>query len=618
MPQLLEPQLATLLDAPPTGNDWLFEIKLDGYRVLARINEGKVRLFTRNGQDWTERMPHIAAALHELPVQQAWLDGEVAVSDAEGRTDFKLLQRCLAGQGGQMVYHLFDVLYLDGESLTDTPLEERKARLAELLQRAPAQDVLRLNAHIEADARDAFEQACMHGMEGLIGKRRHATYTAGRSRTWVKLKCRERQEFVIGGYIRPNGDAEPEALLAGVYGADGRLHYVGKVAVAPGEQSLAGIVQRARTSSPFLRPPRGADVRRAQWVEPTQVMEASFTGWTADGLIRHAMFIALRTDKPPTAVRRETAVSASSLEASAQSGAVVAGVSISHAGRVIFPSLGITKGDLARYYESIGERLLPHIVNRPLALVRCPGGAEAQCFFQKHLHDPLPADLQAVEEPAGAGTGGSYVIANSVAAVIRLVQINVLELHTWNASLGTLDRPDRMVLDLDPDPALPWERVVEAAHLARSLLRESGLESFPKTSGGRGLHVVVPLARRHEWDEVKRFARAVAEYLAHVLPGQYTASAGRAERLGRIYVDHLRNARGATIVAAFSARARPGALISMPLAWDEVAANLPPETFTISSALALVRARPDPWTQFWDLHQSLPADTGGLLTTGTA
>jgi len=460
----------------------------------------------------------------------------------------------------------------------------------------------------------------MHGMEGLIGKRPNATYTAGRSRTWIKLKCRQRQEFVIGGYTDPPGARTGfGALLLGVYGEDARLQYAGKVGEGLDDEQLTALTARlaelARRTAPFARPPRGADVRRAHWVEPQLVVEVSFTGWTADNLIRHPSFEGLREDKPAESVTHEYAESvdaaptttASQSARKSSASRAVAGIAISHAGRVIFPSLGITKGDVASYYAAVADWILPQLRNRPLALVRCPGGAEAQCFFQKHLHETLPAELQTIEIEESKGMG-TYVVANSVEAVVRLVQLGVLELHTWGASVGTLERPDRMIFDLDPDPQLPWQRVVEGAHLTRALLHELGLESFAKTTGGKGLHVVVPLARRHEWDEVRKFARAVAEHMSQVLPAQFTANMSKAQREGRIYVDYLRNTRSATAVAAYSTRARPGATVSMPLAWDEVAANVSADQFTVAAVPGLLHSRPDPWAQYWDLHQSLTAE----------
>jgi bifunctional non-homologous end joining protein LigD len=622
LPQTLEPQLATLVDAPPPQGGWVYEVKFDGYRMLARIGEGKVKIFTRNAQDWTDRMPQIAQALQALPVDQAWLDGELAVPDAEGKSDFQRLQRALGGREDGMVYYLFDLLYVDDESLLTTPLHIRKERLRSILEAAPPSSVLQFSEHVDADGRAVFEQACMHGLEGLIGKRRNATYTAGRSRTWIKLKCRQRQEFVIAGYTEPAGRRKGfGALLIGLHTAQGRLEYAGKVGTGFDERQLTELAARLaaleRRTSPLAQPPHAAEARRAHWVQPKLVAEVSFTGWTADRLVRQASFTGLREDKPAEAVTRERPEPIAAVgspksgphqpERQRSATATVAGVTISHPGRVIFPSVELTKLDVANYYEAVGERIVPHLRNRPLALVRCPSGADAHCFFQKHLHDALPAELETIdiEESKGSST---YVVANSIEAVVRLVQLGVLELHTWGVSVGTLERPDRMVFDLDPDPQLPWQRVVEGAHLTRALLHELGLESFAKTTGGKGVHVVVPLARRHDWEDVNEFARAVAEHMGRVLPAQFTANMSKAQRAGRIFVDYLRNARGATAVAAYSTRARPGATVSMPVSWDEVAANVPPDRFSVLTVPELLRGqRTDPWAQYWDLHQSLSA-----------
>ena len=625
MPHMLEPQLATLVEAPPSQDDWIYEIKFDGYRMLSRLADGKVKIVTRNGQDWTARLPHLVQALQRLPVSQAWLDGEIAVPDAEGITDFQRLQRALGGRDPGIVYYLFDLLYCDTESLLTTPLHERKARLAKLLEAVPPESGLQFSGHVEGNGVAVFEQACMHRLEGLIGKRRNATYTAGRSRTWIKIKCLQREELVIGGYTEPSGSRQGlGALLLGVYEDDARLHYAGKVGSGFNDGQLKELAARLakleRRTPPFVQPPHGAEARRAHWVQPELVAEVSFTGWTADRLIRHAAFQGLREDKAAATVRHEVAAPAPSDDdepgrtaparkqsAARSAGIDVAGVQITNAGRVVFPSIGITKGEVAAYYEAVGEWITPHLYQRPLALMRCPSGATGQCFFQKHLHNALPAELETVEIEESTGVG-TYVVANSVEAVLRLVQLGVLELHTWGASVGSLERPDRLIFDLDPDPDLPWERVVEGAHLTRALLHELGLMSFAKTTGGKGIHVAVPLARRHTWDEVKDFARSVAGHMQHVLPAQFTASLSKAHRTGRIFVDYLRNARGATAVAAFSTRARPGATISMPLAWEEVAANVRPDAFTIASVPGRLREQhTDPWAQYWTLHQTVTA-----------
>jgi bifunctional non-homologous end joining protein LigD len=618
LPVTLEPQLATLVDAPPTHDDWLYEIKYDGYRMLARIAQGKVKIVTRNGQDWIDRLPEIAHALLALPVSEAWLDGELAVTDAEGKSDFQRLQRALSGPGSGigMAYYLFDLLYVDGESLLTTPLHERKERLRALLDARPS-SVLQFSAHVEGHGPLIFEQACMHGHEGLIGKRRNSTYTAGRSRTWIKLKCRGRQEFVVGGYTdAENARGGPGALLLGLHDARGRLQYVGKVTLGADHAQLSDLENRMtalkRRAAPFSQAPRGPEGRRAHWVEPTLVAEVSFTGWTADRMVRQACFEGLREDKPAVAVTRERAEPISGNGSTAvQRGRIsattvaVAGVSITHAGRVIFPSVGLTKLDIAHYYESMSEWLLAHLRNRPLAMVRCPSGAEAGCFFQKHLHEALAPELHTIEIEQAKGPG-TYVVVESVPALMRLVQIGVLELHTWGSSVGTLERPDRMVLDLDPDPELPWHRIVEAAHLTRALLQALGLDAFAKTTGGKGVHIAVPLARSHTWDEVSGFARAIAEHMAQVLPGQFTANVSKAQRPGRIFVDYLRNQRGATAVAAYSVRARPGAPVSMPLAWEEIAANMPPDRLNVRTVPAWVQGRRlDPWAEYWNRHYSL-------------
>ena len=625
LPEMLEPQLATLVDHAPSDSGWVYEIKHDGYRVLARISRGKARLFTRNANDWTTRLPELARALDKLPIEEGWLDGEVVGLNADGKSDFQALQNALGPSGSTegVTYCLFDLLFVDGHDLRKTPLVQRKAMLAKLLQDAAPTPLLQFSPHIEAAGIDFYEQACMHGLEGVVGKRRDGGYISGRSRTWVKLKCRNRQEFVIGGYSEAAGAGRKGlgALLLGVHDEQGQLRFAGKVGIGfehpllrELRQRLAGLEQ---PKSAFAEPPGRQIARTAHWVRPELVGEVTFTGWSSDNLVRQAAFEGLREDKPAADVVQEIAADAADgprsmgagMQAkqrmsSATRAPAIAGVVLSHADRVIFPSQGLSKLDVARYYEAAADWLLPHLDGRPLSVIRCPSGATRDCFFQKHLHEPVPAELQAeLRETAGAHP---YMITGDIAAVIRLVQLNVLELHTWGTRDTQMDNPDRMVLDLDPDPELRWDRVVEAAHLVCALLHELGLQSFPKTTGGRGLHLVVPLQPQHSWEEVQAFARGVADHLASVLPTQFTSRKPKELRHKRVYVDYSRNAQGATVVAPMSVRARPGAPVSVPLAWEEVLEGIPSNYFTLKNVpQRLAQLREDPWGNFWDLQQSI-------------
>ncbi len=638
LPEMLEPQLATLVASAPQDEGWVYEIKYDGYRMLTRLSRGQARVFTRNGHDWTDRVPALAQAMEALPAKDAWLDGEIAVLDPEGKSSFHALQKELSddAKGTPICYYVFDLLYLDGRDLRGLPLSQRKDLLAKLLSDAPPSSIIRFSEHIDAPGKEFHEQACLHGLEGAIGKRSDARYIAGRSRTWIKLKCRNRQEFVIAGYTDPAGARKGiGALVLGVHDAKGKLRFAGKVGTGFDETLLRDLRARlgaiAQKNSPFDDPPSRQAVRGAHWVRPELVAEVSFTGWTGDNIARQASFEGLREDKPAEDVLHESAASpARTAEADergddsvaapttkakttrtsrkADSAPEIAGVVLSNPDRVMYPSEGFTKLDVARYYEAVADWIMPHLQGRPLSLVRCPAGSRGHCFFQKHMHDTMPDELKPIELEESDGTG-TYVIANDISGVVRLVQLGVLELHTWGSSEPDPDLPDRIIFDLDPDPALPWNRVIEAAHLVQSLLQELGLESFPKTTGGKGLHLVLPLQRRDSWDEVKGFSRAVAEHLARVLPAQFTAVMTKTKRENKVYVDYLRNGRGATAIAAFSTRARPGATVSVPLGWSEVEEGTRSDYFNIGNVPArLAQLRGDPWERYWTLKQSITVE----------
>ncbi|MGB7481209.1 MAG: DNA ligase D [Burkholderiaceae bacterium] len=628
MPDSMQPQLATLAARAPAGDDWLSEIKYDGYRVLCRIEHGQARLFTRAGNDWSGKWPAITAAAAALPVQQAWLDGEVVALDADGVSDFQLLQNIAHKEArGQLACYLFDLLYLDGRDLRPFPLVERKQLLQTLLA-ASAGAPLQYSDHVRGDAPQVFTHACMHALEGIVAKRADAPYTGGRSQGWLKVKCLRRQEFVIGGYTDPAGSREQfGALLLGVHGDDGRLRYVGKVGTGFDRDTLHALAERfaklESDESPFTRPPRGGALGKIHWLRPTLVAEVQFAAWTASGAIRHAAFVGLRGDKPAADITRETPLGAAAVgrlertvhantgssapARSAQTGSDDAGFErLTHPSRILFPDSGITKLDLARYYRDIAQWILPHLAGRPLTLVRCPQGQGRQCFFQRHA-GATAAGIDTVAIPGSDGEA-PYMVANSAAALTELVQLGVLELHTWGAREGRLDKPDRIIFDLDPAPGLDWMRVVEAAQLMRALLQELGLASFVKTTGGKGLHVVIPLQPKKPWDQIKDFSRAVAEHLAATFPERFTASMAKSARGGKIFIDYLRNAAEATAVAAYSTRARPGAPVSTPISWDELGPELHSDSFNLRNVRARLQGlKQDPWAAYFTVRQSLSA-----------
>ena len=619
LPAKFTPELATLVDTPPQGEDWLYEIKYDGYRILARIENGNARLITRNGQDWTSKFPQIARDLTRLKLNSAWLDGEICVIGEGGRTSFSALQRALSGESSDIpVYVVFDVPYLDGRDLRSVALRDRQQALQRVIGKPGARSTLRLSQPVAGSGATVREQACKHGFEGVIGKRAGSPYRGDRTRDWIKLKCRQGQEFVIGGYSPPEGSRQGfGALLLGVHEKNGDLRYAGRVGTGFNDKVLRSLQQRMRKlvvdKPPFRNPPKGRLARDVRWVRPELVAQITFAEWTHDGLVRQASFEGLREDKPEADVGRErpqpsarTAAASNSRRKTAARDSVVAGIAITHPDRLLYPEAKITKLRVAQYYERIAPRMLPYVERRPLAIVRCPEGPGGPCFFQKHA---TKGQIPGIETAMIVESGGRhpYIVANTLEALVGLAQMNALELHVWGATVSALERPDTMVFDLDPDPALDWSKVVDAALLTRALLKELGLESLVKTTGGKGLHVVVPLSPRHSWREVKSFAQAVANHLAQTLPQQFTATVTKTHRRGRIFVDYLRNDRGSLAVAPYSLRARPGATVATPLAWEELNAKVRPSAFNLESVLERIERDKDPWADYEKLRQRLTA-----------
>ena len=615
-PEQVEAQLATLVDKAPAG-EWAYEVKFDGYRLLCRLNGKKVALFTRNQNDWTASFPEIAAALRRLPVKNAWLDGEACVMDDKGLSRFGKLQQYLAGESkAAPILMVFDVLFLDGRDLRELPLEQRKEILKQLLAGQPDESPLRYSDHLVSTGSEAQVQACKIGLEGLIGKRLGSVYSGRRTQDWIKLKCRQRQEFVIGGYTPPGGSRTGfGSLLLGVHDKDGSLRYAGRVGTGFNENSLRNMLERmqavASDISPFAEVPRDQRVRGTQWLKPTLVAEITFAELTEDGLVRQGVFEGLREDKPAQAIGIEkpqavaTRAAPKKLPAKPKPQASKAGeIRISHPERIVYTEDGITKLDIVNYLEFMAERLLPYIADRPLSLVRCPGGAASACFFQKHADEK---EIQGVEIVTIEDSHGPmpYMVANTADALRGLAQMNTLELHAWNAKAGDIERPDMFVIDLDPDAGLAWEHVTEAAALVRKLLDHLGLESFLKTTGGKGLHAVVPIVPQRDWDEVKEFTRMIALRLVEAFPDRFTANVSKARRKGKIFIDYLRNGRGSTSIAPFSLRARPGATVAVPVPWEFLESDMQSSSFTLRNVEALLKKRKDPWADYFSLKQKL-------------
>jgi bifunctional non-homologous end joining protein LigD len=626
----ITPQLATLVDEAPTGDEWVHELKYDGYRILSRVKNKSAQLVTRNGNDWTSKLQRIAETVSALPVKNAWLDGEVVALMPDGTISFQALQNAFDTRSEtNLVYYVFDLMYLDGYDLRKVPLLDRKQALAAVVP-GDASGLVRYSDHITGRGEVVFEQACRQGMEGIISKRTDAAYRGGRNRNWLKVKCGHRQEFVIGGFTDPSGSRVAfGALLLGVYDGQGQLRYVGRTGTGFSERSLKELHKKLtaleQSQSPFVNPPTGTDAHGVHWVKPRLVAEVAFAEWTNDGLLRQAAFQGLREDKDAKSIIKEgteaTSPRAASNgtakkpvrrragtirhEASAEGPATVAGVTLSHPDRVLFPDQGFTKLALARYYEQVSTWLLPHLKDRPLTLVRCPEGHNKECFYQKHANDTVPDTIGRVKIRDEKGVS-LYMLANSLPAVIGLVQMGVLELHTWGAKRDALDRPDRIIIDLDPDPTVSWKFVIEAAQLVKTLLNEMELECFVKTTGGKGLHVVLPLQRVHTWDEVKAFSKGLADHLVRLIPDRFIANMSKQKRKGKIYVDYLRNAKGATAIAAYSTRARAGAPVSVPLAWKELSVEVRSDHFTVANVAERLNAlKQDPWRDYFRIKQKL-------------
>lgn len=611
-------QLARLVDKAPEGEDWLHELKYDGYRVLLLRNGRKLQIRSRGGLEWSDKLPHLRKAVLALPCKSCILDGEVVALDEEGRSRFDLLQRDFGEPEAaeNLVAMLFDLLYLDGQDWRPLPQELRKEQLQKLLKSGA--DCLRLSEHIEGHGDKAAKSACKAGLEGIISKDRKAPYREGRGGAWVKTKCVDADEFAIVGYTpgQRSREALGALLLAQPEGKEWR--YVGRVGSGFTEDLIADLLKRMRPvkqSPKLLNPPSRADLRGAKpvWVKPALVLEVEHRGRTGDGLLRQASLKGLRADKsivdlkqpdrvPRVPAKVEAGMKATSTRRKAKAEeAPATGVRLTHPDRHLFEDPVITKQDLADFYTEIADWIIPELHRRPLALLRCPDGAGKTCFFQKRATPGFPDSVHQ------ASRGDPYLWIEDVDGLVGMVQMGVLELHAWGATVDDIERPDRVVFDLDPGEDVDWRRVIAAARLLRERLELLSLQSFVRTSGGKGLHVVLPLQPQAGWDTVKNFSHALAQMLAEEQPDEFIATASKQKRRGRIFIDYLRNGRGATAVASYTLRARPGAPAAVPLDWDELSRLKSPAQFGyVNLRQRLKRLRRDPWEGFRELRQHLP------------
>ncbi len=621
MPRRLEPELATRSSTAPAGDGWLHEIKFDGYRLIARVEGRGVRLFSRNGKDWTARFPALVDALADLGIDQALFDGELVALQADGTSSFRQLQEALAANRTEgLIYEVFDLPYLSGHDLTDVELEARKRVLKELLASRGLlshRGTIRYVQHFEGRGEALFDEVCQLGLEGIMSKRRGSPYRSGRSTDWLKIKCVQQGEFVVGGFTDPsNARIGFGALLLGAYNDRGELHYIGSVGTGFSAQRLRTLYQELRELevdwSPFAYSALLASVRAAHWVKPELVADVEFTEWTRDGVLRHPVFRGLREDRNPNEIVLGAEYSPAELRIEPPTRGArmtkparppnpddrVAGVRLTHPDRILYPDQGVTKAHLARYYEQIAEHILPHIANRPLTLLRCPDGQEKSCFYQKHPPEGLGEAVRRVmiEESNGSA---EYMYVDSIAGIVSLVQIGALELHVWGSVIDALETPDMLIFDLDPGPGVIWPRLIDAALFLRERLENIGFRSFPKLTGGKGLHLVVPLEPRADWDRAKEFARTVAERAAREQPERLTANMAKSRRHGRIFIDYLRNGRGATAICSYSTRARAGAPVAVPIGWDELDPASRSDRYGIDTVKRRLAAlRKDPWADF--------------------
>lgn len=646
-PSFIPPQLAKASTAPPSSGDWVHELKLDGYRIQIQIrprdgsHKKRVSLLTRKGLDWTHRMPDLARAAEELPCDSAVLDGETVALDEKGATSFADLQAAFQeGAKVHLNYFAFDLLHLDGHNLRNLPLSERKDLLEKLLAPLDKESPIRYSEHFKGDGKDIFSKACSLGAEGIVSKLASAPYVSTRDSAWIKSKCFQEQEFVIGGFTDPsNGSTGIGALLIGYYDK-GKLHYAGRSGTGFTQKTQhtlhTQLNKLVQPKTPFVDLPKGVS-RGVHWVKPNLVGQISFSNWTRDNLVRQAAFKGLREDKPAKEVLRESAEplestnssnpqpaksaseSKSGRRADTTSKTVTAFASktasasktslpLTHPEKILDPESGMTKLMLANYNLAVADHMLPHVADRPLSIVRCPEGIGKPCFFQKHIGMGLPPGIRSVPVPdKKGGPTEQYVTLNSPDGLVGLAQMGVLEIHPWGSKNESLEKPDRIIFDLDPDEAIEWKTLAATAIELRSRLENLNLKSFVKTTGGKGLHVVVPIRAENEWPVIKEFAHDVVLGIEKKNPGLYVTKMTKALRKNRIYLDYLRNDRGSTAVAPYSTRARSGAPVALPLNWKELGAKIRPAFHVTDFDSWKRRLNTDPWAEMGKLKQRLTA-----------
>ncbi len=609
LPEFVEPMLAQLVEAPPADDGWIYEIKFDGYRAQIAANGGEVKIYTRSGLDWTEKFPEVAKAAAALDLNGALIDSEIVVLDSEGRSDFGALVTALEAGRGQMSCFAFDLLRLADADLTQQPLIARKAALAKILGTPGRDAVIQYSDEIAAPGKGGAAKllaaACARGLEGIIAKRANAPYRAGRHGGWLKIKCRHEQEFLIIGFAKSDKARAFSSLLLGLREGEA-IRYVGRVGTGFNEHSLARLAalrDRHQIDKPAAEDIPAPMRRGATWVEPVLVAEIAFAGWTRDNNVRHGAFLGLREDKKPAEVVKEVPKKAKAIMVSDRP--ELEGVRLSHGEKVVYEDAGITKLEIASYIQQAGPLMLPYAAGRFITLVRAPSGPEQKTFYQRHPHAGFGEAWLHARFQKTKGDSEDYIYFEKPVALVAAVQMNVLEFHIWGSKVDDLEKPDRIVFDLDPDPGVDFATVKAAAVRLRDVLEALGLQSLPLLSGGKGVHVVVPVKRKYDWPVIKEFSNKLSYRLAADAPDKFVATMSKAKRTGKIFIDHFRNERGSTAIAPYSPRARAGAPVAWPLDWAGLAATAAANAVSLRDAAGLIATGNAAWPGYGKIKQDL-------------
>lgn len=620
IPLFINPELATLVTDAPAGEKWLHEIKWDGYRLLARIHNGEVMLLTRHNKDWTYQFPSLVRALKSLKFKDIILDGEVVALDKNKKTNFQILQNSMEDLNLdiELIYYVFDIQYYDNCLLLDVPLIERKRILEKILNSKKETPVVRYNDHIVGSGDAVFKNACKYSLEGIVSKKIDSRYSPRRTKDWLKVKCVRRQEFVIAGYTDPKSSRKYfGALLLGYYDKNKNLIYCGRVGTGFSHQSLKEISEilfKYKTDAmPFESFPERV-TKSIHWLKPKMVAEIEYLEMTDEGILRHPSFKGLREDKNSKSISLELPkeVAETNMKTKSKKRDDTPPKKSKHTetiftnlDRVLYPGQGITKGDLVEYYESVADWIMPHIKNRPLTLVRCPAGNHKKCFYQKHMNENVPKEIKSIPI-LEHGKYEPYICINNLQGLMGLVQMGVLEIHPWGSNNKDVEKPDRLIFDLDPAPDVGWKEVIDTAFKLHEFFDYLNLKNFVKTTGGKGLHVVIPIKPTLYWDEIRDITKRIADLMVEINPTKYIATMSKSKRTGKIFIDYLRNSRGATAVAAYSTRARDHAPVAVPLSWEELTTKIKPNGFTIENINErLNKLKSDPWEEFFKTKQSI-------------